>query len=88
MSKKDNVILERVKKSNTYKVAMERAPEEERESIEETVKNVSEKFTGLIDKLFYIAQDPALTAKLRQELIRMGKDPAARKEEVTEDGES
>lgn len=88
MSKKDNILLQRLKKLDTYKAALSRAPEEDRDRIEKSVREFSNQFSTIIDKLFYIAQDPKLSAKLKEELLRIDKSPVTRKEEVTENGES
>lgn len=88
MTKKENIVFKKTKESSTYKAALERAPEDDREKIEDMTRALSEKLSGIVDKLFYISQDPKLSAKLREELIRMSKNPTSLNEEVTEDGES
>lgn len=85
--KKSNVVLDRVMKSKIYEAALERAPEEDREKIVRSVEAASGQFNTLIEKLFVIAQDPKLSALLREELLRIAKNPMPQKE-VTEDGES
>lgn len=88
MSEEKNIILERMKEMDAYEEALGRVSPEERPKIEKTIESVSMQFSTLIDKLFCIAQDPKLSAQLKEELLRMSKDPKSRKREVTENGES
>lgn len=88
MKDESKVIFDRVKKTKAYKQAMDRAEEADRDAIENSAKQLAERFEGLADKLFAIVQDPKLSAKLREELLLMSKNPKHRKQGIKNDGES
>jgi hypothetical protein len=75
MSDNDGLILKRIKALESYRQALERAPEEERQQIEKKFEHVASKFDLLIAKLYAISQDPKLSESLREELLRIAKDP-------------